>query len=338
MPTSSGIPLTDMLQAAEIAIPTDRVTPWPLGGIHSLNTASGLLLNGSTLAALNTRVLLASAHTFLSGEVNSYSGFKVNGQVIQWPKVGTQPYSLSLADNVLFSALSPKTVSLYRKTTGELAIKIGANSGDISAPTNASYLTTRRRGIKFIIVHICAAGGGGGYGSGTFRGWGGGSGATFAAIINVQLFTEANPLIFQVPSGGAGGTSDDGAPGGNFVFSSTAPNCTGSVTVRGGWGGRLGWRSEENGEGKGGEVAYLGNIGTLSPYIHVLADIRGGDGTKPNGGVLSVASYNDPNPVSTPIHTNQSFPAGTNGIGGDGGDKWGNPGTAGHHGGFLIYY
>lgn len=325
--------LTEMLQASEVAIPVGGTYPWPAGARQAMNTANGLKLNGLRLTNRNTELVVPSAHSFLNSQYNTYSGFKVNGELIKWPKAGTQPYSNSVPYNLLTSLVGDirpntvKSISLSRLTTGTLRAYIPSSNSELllGSPLYSSYATARRRDIQFIIIHVCGAGGGGGDGGLFANGGGGGSGAVAAWIVDMRHFTTQS-LHLQIPSGGG-----SGEPAAQFLMWSISPTANGEIRVYGGTEGGY----AATGDGKGGKKATYTD--TLKNAFFTLIDEKGADASSVNGASLPVYGYSDPNPVAAYVQTSQSFNSsvGRGGKGGGGGFGSGSPGRPGA---VYIYY
>lgn len=356
--------LTDILQASEIALSLGRQNGWPAGSLKQMNTSSGVLLNGHTLAEVETQVVKAS-NSVKAGQnecVHTYQSFMMAGTPITLANIGTQPYSTTLADNNLLYAEGPAAsksrinVDLWREANGILMSNKN-NEGNVAlgAAENANYATVRRRGLRYIIVNICGAGGGGGRAAGAVNGWGAGSGSVAAVIIDMLPFTSAHRLSIQIPGGGDPGNwdgdkRDNGDDANTLVLMSTSPTATGQIEICGGQGGKSAGTGV-NGQGMGGGAPIItgtgdgslrSKVGFLVSENGVSAPGTSGSSARYDPGMLPAYNYIDPNPSEISISTSQSFNNGSVGSGGAGG-FWKGSGAAqnGHRGkpgAIRIYY
>lgn len=321
--------LTDLLQATEVAISS----AWPENAIHPISSAGSVLLNGNNLTMLNTRLLKPSTHPFLANQTFDASGFRYGGEIISFPKTGTQPYSGSLAHNLVYSGSGARQVQLFRQASGVLKLEVNDDgSYEVGAARDASYSTTIRRDVQFVIVHACA-GGGGGAGDTGINGQGGGSGAVASFVVDLREFIQPARLTFIVPDGGLGGDGfKNGTDGGALYIRYSTPSYSGQFILYGGQrGGHSGGSKGAGGlfktEGTAPPFATLGlSPGTSTPKYQEA------------GSILPVLSYIDPNPGQVAVSTTQSFLAGGFGKGGDGSQRGRDPGQPGGHGALYIYY
>lgn len=328
--------LSEILQASELAVVSNGEYAWPSGSLEPLGS-EGVLLNGSTLSALGIKHVKTSWHELLEDQYERYDGFKIGGEPIVLSKVGTQPHSGHLFHNHLIKLSTPSTFSLYRNTDGTVQVvnDISGENYTIGAALSAPF-STRQRNVSFIIVHICGAGGGGGGGGGVHRGKGGGSGSILVALIDIRLFSQDAPLVFEIGAGGSSGegkgVGEDGEDGKiTYVRSKLLDSETVVATVFPGKGG-------DGGSGNPGSGGGLPTIpDNLDALIRPLLRATGNPGNGQYGGILRLSeTYTDPTREQSVLSTSRSFPMG-NGNGGNGGDLYVN-GVNGQNSSVYIYY
>jgi hypothetical protein len=349
--------LEEILQLSEIALFSDETPSWFEDYIHPINNSSGLRLDGQSLFELGTNIPLCSSRSELGlfNQFKTYEGFRFKGELVKFPLPGTQPYSSSKSYNrlaLIKGSSTPDvsiTVALWRDTDGVLKCKINdLQPTNLGNPIDSDYSTTSRRGLRFIIVHMCGAGGGGGRGGLLGDGWGGGSGSTAVALIDMLGFTSNMPLIFTIPGGGTPGTWTPDRPNGDdsnpFILRSES---YGEIKIMSGQGGKRSSAVGDNAYGAGGGKPDLSKIGLLSSKVAILGSSEGNRGSKNykwDGGTIPVTEYIDPNPSNFNVTTSNSFGTyhptmqPTPGQGGNGGINGKEAGIQGQPGAMCIYY
>lgn len=318
---------------------------------HPISTAQSIKITKEgvtypSLVSSGFTVPKRSPHQFLANEHFTVEGLKLGGVSQNFPKCGTQPHSATPDHNLIYSRTQPtgpNGVKLWISQNGTLYASdgviqvLGGPSPEFDV--DAAPFVHQRRGVQFIIMHLCSGGGGGGSYYASSRGRGGGSGATLILLFKIgarnpdpdktPVYAETSPLIIGIQNGGEGGAySENGDEGGAVTLTGPGVN----ITIDPGKGGKDGgaWSTG----GQGGEKPNVTNTNVLS----VLASRSGSDQDRPYGGVTKITNYTDPTAASIEVSTMNSFAPLGCGNGGNGGLTTKSPGSDGNPGALFIYY
>lgn len=316
---------------------------------HPISTAQSVKItkDGVTYPSLVSSgfaVPKRSLHPLLTNEHFTVAGLKLGGVSQTFPKCGTQPHSATPAHNLIYSRTQPTDsggVKLWIDQNGTLyasdeSIRVlGGPSPEFYE--GATPFTIQKRGVQFIIMHLCSGGGGGGSYYASSRGRGGGSGATLILLFKIgarnsdktPVYSEISPLVIEIQNGGEGGAySKNGDEGGAVTLKGPGVN----IMIDPGKGGKDGgaWSTG----GQGGVEPNVPNTNVL----FVLASRSGSDQDRPYGGVTKITNYTDPTAASIEVSTMNSFAPLGCGNGGNGGLTTKAPGSNGNPGALFIYY
>lgn len=340
----SGLTLKQLLWSTDVVMANvANYEQHPISTAKSIKITKGGVTYPSLVSSGFT-VPKRSPHPFLTNEHFTVAGLKLGGDSQSFPKCGTQPHSAAGSYNLIYSRTQPTGsggVKLWISQNGtlyasdEITRELGGPSPEFDE--SATPFTLQKRGVKYIILHLCSGGGGGGSYYASSRGRGGGSGATLILLFkigartadNTPVYSQDSPLVIDIQNGGEGGKySKNGDEGGAVTLMGAGVN----IKIDPGKGGKDGGAWSPGGQG--GEKPNVNNTDTL----FVLASRSGSDQDRPYGGATKITTYTDPTAASVEVSTMGSFTPLGCGNGGNGGLTTKAPGSNGAPGALFIYY
>ena len=244
---------------------------------------SGYRLNGQTLAAAGRGPVTTTNGYIYSNDTFTPMGLKLNGSQIILQQPGCRPRSVNQCGPTLWGATDAQvTRYINRFSDGEVWVSADMNirSGtQISWPTAGGLYP---RGIRYLIVQLCAGGGAGGSGGlgVTYSNHGGQGGA---GVVCIRLPESGYATI--IAGGGGSGVSGFAADG-NDGKASRVQSGVHYAQANGGGGGD---GSTSKTKGAGGTWQY-NDTGADSVSARVIAGSYGAEGTT-GGKTISYTDY-----------------------------------------------